>query len=263
MNLAAYFERVGYTGSAEPTLENLRKLQSAHAMSVPFENLSIHMPREIVLDVDLLFAKIVGERRGGYCFEQNGLFGSVLREMGYDVQRIECVMYNHETQRYSVTMCHMGLMVLLDGKRYLVDVASNFIEPLEIDNRDVQAQMVGRFQIKQDGEKHFVHTQLNGSDEMKLTYLFFLRPHELEDYMPANDYMQRSHHSSFTQKRVCTQMKADGRYTLSDKSFVFTSWAGERHESAVNGEEEFHTLLEKHFGIRVRTQMPEALRTTA
>src|SRR5690349_14072368 len=131
MNLAAYFERIGYTGTNSPSLENRKKLQTAHLFAVPFENLNLHMPREIILDERLLFEKIVNDKRGGYCVEQNGLFSAVLREMGYEVHRIESVMFNHETQRFSVTMCHMGLMVVLDGKRYLVDVASNFVEPLD------------------------------------------------------------------------------------------------------------------------------------
>lgn len=259
MNLAAYFERIAYTGATEPTLENLRQIQTAHLLSIPFENLSIHMPRPIILDVDLLFAKIVGERRGGYCFEQNGLFGAVLREMGYEVQRIECVIYNHELQRFSVTMCHMGLLVHLDGKRYLVDVASSFLEPLDVDSRDIYWQKSGQFQIRNEGERYFLYRQLHGAEQPELAYLFFLRPHDLEDYEPANEYMQQSQHSSFTQKRLCTQMKAEGRYTLSDRSFIYTTWAGERHESPVNSEDEFHALLLEHFGIRVQTQMPQAL----
>jgi N-hydroxyarylamine O-acetyltransferase len=262
MNLAAYFERIGYTGTNSPTLENLRKLQTAHLMAVPFENLNLHIPREIILDEKLLFAKIVNEKRGGYCFEQNGLFSAILREMGYDVQRIESVMYNHETQRFSVTMCHMGLMVTIEGKRHLVDVASNFLEPLDIDNREIQTQKTGRFQIQYDGEKYSLHSQLNGAEKLLLTYIFFTVPHDLEDYEPANDYMQHSQHSSFTQKRVCTQLKANGRYTLSDRLFVYTDWNGVREERLIESEEQFHALLAEHFGIRLQTQAPQAFLQT-
>lgn len=259
MNLAAYFERIAYRGSSQPTLENLRLLQSAHLFAVPFENLNLHSSREIILDESLLFAKIVDEKRGGYCFEQNGLFSAVLREMGYDVQRIESVMFNHETQRFSVTMCHMGLMVTIAGNRYLVDVASNFVEPLEIDNRDIHVQKTGSFQIRHDGERYSLHSQLNGAENLLLTYIFFTNPHDLDDYQPANDYMQHSHHSSFTQKRICTQLKADGRYTLSDRLFVYTDWDGIREETLIENEAHFHALLEEHFGIHLQTQPPEVL----
>jgi N-hydroxyarylamine O-acetyltransferase len=259
MNLAAYFERIGYTGTTEPTLENLKKLQTASLFAVPFENLNLHMPREIILEENLLFSKIVHEKRGGYCFEQNGLFSAVLREMGYEVQRIESVMFNHETQRFSVTLCHMGIMVILDGKRYLVDVASNFLEPLDIDNREIHTQKTGRFQIQFDGERYSLHTQLNGAEKLLLTYIFFTVPHDLEDYAPANDYMQHSQHSSFTQRRICTQLKADGRYTLSDKIFVYTDWEGVREEALIESEEQFHALLEEHFGISLQTNPPQAV----
>src|SRR5688572_18999132 len=115
MNLAPCFERIAYTGSNSPTLENLRQIHRAHLLAIPFENLNIHIPREIVLDEDLLFAKIVNEKRGGYCFEQNGLMAAVLREMGYELQRIEANVYSQERNHFSIPMNHMALLVTLEG----------------------------------------------------------------------------------------------------------------------------------------------------
>ena len=85
MNIDAYLKRINYSGSLAPTAETLRALQVAHLKTVPFENLSIHAKEPIVLEENALFAKIVERRRGGYCYEANGLFAALLRALGFDV----------------------------------------------------------------------------------------------------------------------------------------------------------------------------------
>src|SRR5689334_21580804 len=85
MDVQAYLHRIGYHGGLEPTAANLRDLHRAHRVAVPFENLDIHVGRPIVLDQDALFDKIVTRRRGGFCYELNGLFAVLLRALGFDV----------------------------------------------------------------------------------------------------------------------------------------------------------------------------------
>ena len=86
MDIDAYFERIGYSGGREPTAENLAALVQAHRFTVPYENLDIWRGRHTTLAIDDLFDKIVTRRRGGYCFELNGLFAQLLRELGYRVR---------------------------------------------------------------------------------------------------------------------------------------------------------------------------------
>ena len=85
MNVDAYLERIGYEGPREPTIETLTGLHRAHMLSVPFENLDIHLGRRLVLDRPVNFAKIVDHRRGGWCYELNGLFGWLLEQLGFRV----------------------------------------------------------------------------------------------------------------------------------------------------------------------------------
>src|SRR4051794_41870306 len=85
MELQAYFDRIHYQGERAPTAAMLRELHRAHLLAVPFENLDIHLGRRIVLDEDALFDKIVRRRRGGFCYELNGLFALLLRQLGFDV----------------------------------------------------------------------------------------------------------------------------------------------------------------------------------
>src|SRR5690349_7302660 len=85
LNLDAYFARIGYSGSREPTLAVLRTLQLQHVMAVPFENLDVLLGRRISIAPAAISRKIIEERRGGYCFEQNSLFRDVLSAMGFTV----------------------------------------------------------------------------------------------------------------------------------------------------------------------------------
>src|SRR5512132_486740 len=85
MDVQAYLKRINYSGSLAPTPETLRDLQVAHLRTVPFENLSIHAGEKIVLEEDALFTKIVERKRGGFCYEANGLFAGLLRALGFDV----------------------------------------------------------------------------------------------------------------------------------------------------------------------------------
>src|SRR5262245_35330983 len=85
MNIQAYLDRIDYHGPLEPTAETLRALHMAHMLAVPFENLNIGMGWPIVLDQDALFEKIVTRRRGGFCYELNGLFAALRRAVGFEV----------------------------------------------------------------------------------------------------------------------------------------------------------------------------------
>ena len=85
MNLQAYLHRINYRGEQTPTAATLCQLHRAHLLAAPFENLDIHLGRPIVLDQDALFDKIVRRRRGGFCYELNGLFALLLRELGFEV----------------------------------------------------------------------------------------------------------------------------------------------------------------------------------
>ena len=120
-NLDAYLERIGYTGSREPTLETLNALIYAHQCTVPFETLDCcdyHLP--VSLSVEHLYEKIVEKRRGGYCFELNGIFLTLLRALGYNAWSCMCrVAANFDTLR---PIKHRGIMVRLDGRLYYCDV---------------------------------------------------------------------------------------------------------------------------------------------
>src|SRR5690348_13748024 len=85
MDTAAYLARIGYTGPLQPSAESLRLLQRAHLLSVPFENLDIGRKRKIMVDRERSVAKVVSEKRGGFCYELNGAFATLLESLGFKV----------------------------------------------------------------------------------------------------------------------------------------------------------------------------------
>lgn len=250
MNIKAYLERINYHGSLAPAAETLRGLQVAHLLTVPFENLSIHAKQPIVLETDALFDKIVGRRRGGFCYEANGLFAALLRALGFDVVMLSAGVARAEGG-FGPDFDHMALMVTLN-ERYLVDVGfgDSFREPLLIDERGEQMQGRRTYKIVPDGA-HLILMQRDEADEWKAQYRFTLQPHEFADYAEMCRYHQTSPQSHFTKARVCSRATEEGRVTLSEMRFITTSKSGGRQERTLASQEEYAAVLGEHFGIRM------------
>ena len=87
MDIDAYLGRIGLTGRPPPTLEGLRALHRAHLAAIPYENFDVQLGRPVTIAVPAIYDKIVGRRRGGWCYEMNGLFGWALGELGFKVTR--------------------------------------------------------------------------------------------------------------------------------------------------------------------------------
>jgi N-hydroxyarylamine O-acetyltransferase len=252
VNITAYLDRINYPvtqGPLAPTAETLRKLQVAHLLTVPFENLSIHAKQPIVLDDDALFEKIVRRRRGGFCYEANGLFAALLRASGFDVKMLSAGVANEEGG-FGPDFDHMALMVTVND-RWLVDVGfgDSFREPLLLDKRGEQQQRERAYRIEQDGRYLILFQRDGGADgEWKAQYRFTLQPYVYSDYDEMCRYHQTSPQSHFTRARICSRATPDGRVTLSEMRLIETR-NGVRHERVLANEEEYAAMLLEHFGI--------------
>jgi N-hydroxyarylamine O-acetyltransferase len=250
MNVLAYLDRIGYRGPLAPTAETLRALQVAHLQAVPFENLSIHAGQPIILDLDDLFDKVVARRRGGFCYELNGLFAALLRELGFTVDLLAAGVARPNGS-FGPDFDHMTLAVRL-AEPWLADVGfgDSFREPLLLDAREEQVQGDRAYRIDEDGD-HLVLLQRQGAEgAWEPQYRFTRRPHELPDYAEMCIYHQTSPQSHFTQKRVCSLATPDGRVTLSDLRLI-TTRGGVRQERMLADEEESAAALRELFGIIV------------
>ena len=249
MDLSAYLQRINYHGPLTPSAETLRQLHLAHLLSVPFENLSIHRHEPIVLNDDALFEKIVRRRRGGFCYELNGMFAALLRSIGFNVIMLSAEVANNEGE-FGPPFDHMTLMVTLED-RWLADVGfgDSFREPLLLDEREPQFQGDEAFRIEET-ETHLVMSKRAENGDWQPQYRFTLEPYGFADYEEMCRYHQTSPQSHFTQKRLCSMCTLDGRLTLSDMRFI-TTRGREREEVELSTEIEYQDALRQMFGIEV------------
>ena len=250
MDVDAYLERIGYRGQLAPTAETLRRLHVAHLLTVPFENLSIHAGEPVVLDDESLFDKVVKRRRGGFCYELNGLFAALLRELGFRVEMLSARVAN--SGGFGPEFDHMALLVTL-GERRLADVGfgDSFVEPLLLDERAEQTQGARAFRIEEDdGRLVLLRRDAGGTWEPQ--YRFGLEPHVYADYAEMCRFHQTSPESHFTRQRVCSRLTDEGRMTISGSRLINTA-NGERHERELSSEEEYAAALSEHFGISLQS----------
>ena len=263
MNINDYLQRINYTGSREPSAQTLRALQVAHLRSVPFENLSIHAGEPIVLDDEALFKKIVEKRRGGFCYEVNGLFAALLRALGFEVSLLAAgvakdsrsdgktplIVSDLTENDFGPIFDHMTLMVTLT-ERWLADVGfgDSFLEPLLLDARGEQLQKDRAFKIVEMGT-NLVLLRRNPGEEWTAQYRFNLEPHEFVDYEEMCRYHQTSPDSHFTRAPLCSLPTESGRITLSDKKLITTSDSPITRNEQSLSEKEYEDLLKEKFGI--------------
>jgi N-hydroxyarylamine O-acetyltransferase len=247
LNVQTYLDRIGYRGSLAPTAETLRALQVAHLQTVPFENLSIHSAQLIVLDEEALFDKVVTRRRGGFCYELNGLFSTLLRALGFEVDRLSAGV-TRSKGGFGPEFDHLTLAVRL-AEPWLADVGfgDSFREPLLLDARGEQAQGDRTYRLDEDGD-HLILWQRQGEGPWERQYRFSLQPHELAEYEEMCHYHQTSPESHFTLKRICTLATPEGRVTLSGLRLI-TTRNGVRQERVLESEAEHAATLRQLFGI--------------
>ena len=250
MNIEAYLERINYHGALEPTAETLRALQVAHLRTVPFENLSIHHAEPIVLNEDALYTKIVERKRGGFCYECNGVFAGLLRALGFEVAMLGAGVA-HRDGGFGPNFDHMALMVTL-ADRWLVDVGfgESFVEPLLLDSRDEQVQQAGSCRIV-DEDEHLVVMRRDDQGDWAPQYRFALQPYEFADYEAMCHFHQTSPESHFTNNIICSRLTEDGRITLNGMNLITTA-GSRREEETLNSREEYDRILHDQFGVVIK-----------
>jgi N-hydroxyarylamine O-acetyltransferase len=248
IDVDAYLERIAYQGPTDISIETLRALHTAHAMAVPFENLDIHLGRPILLDAAAIFDKIVNRRRGGYCFEMNGLMTAVLRQLGFSVQTLAArVMLGSAGVRAKT---HQMQRVTVDGEPFVVDVGfggNGLLAPLRLQTDTIERQYSESFRLTEDERFGYVLEALVRDRWQKL-YAFTLEEHLRVDYELMNYYTSTSPDALFTQVRICTKPTPEGRVTLTGMELKIRR--GEQSETSyVADEEAYRQALEEHFGI--------------
>ncbi|NTX09170.1 arylamine N-acetyltransferase [Myxococcus sp. CA051A] len=241
---ARYMERI-----QAPADASLATLHRAHLESVPFENLDIHLSRPIRLDTDALFDKVVTRRRGGFCYELNGLFSRLLTARGYSVTPLSArVASDARDGTFGPEFDHLTLQVEDGGEQWLVDVGfgEGFLEPLRLDERGVQTRAGRDYRLAADGAGLLLWRDSEQGWEAQ--YALSLVPRALEDFTGMCHHHQTSPESIFTQRRLCTKATPKGRVTLKEGALVITE-GKERRELTVLDEDSRRRALAEYFGV--------------
>lgn len=229
-------------------MDSLNILHSSHLYNIPFENLDIHRGKEILLDESSLEKKIISGNRGGYCYELNGMFFLLLKELGFQAKMISARV-NNGKGGWGPEFDHLAIIVEL-GDLWLADVGfgDNFIEPLKFELNTIQKNLNGFYKIEKYDEEYYKLMRSPDGKEFSDEYIFTLKERQWEDFKEMNLYHQTSPDSHFTKNMVCTIAKPEGRITLTGSKLILTE-NGSRRETEIKDEKEFRGKLLEYFGI--------------
>lgn len=254
MDVARALARIGLDGAIGADRAALARIQRAFLHSVPFENLDLHCGRGLRIAPEAVFAKIVGERRGGLCYECNGLLHDLLAALGFRVHMVSARMAIRG--RLGPPFDHMALIVELE-RPWLVDAGNgqSCREPLPLDDRGfvVRAEGVEYHVAPWDLDFALFYRAAGGYWAPR--FLFDLRPRRREDFAAMAAWHASAADAPFTQRPLASLALPDGRVTLAGDELVETH--GERRETRrVAGGAETLACLREVFGI----ELPAPLR---
>lgn len=221
LKLPDYFARIGYSSSPRPDLETLAALHRLHPRAIPFENLSTLLGEPVPLDPEALQEKLVEQRRGGYCFEQNALFKAVLEAIGFEVLSLAARVVWNRTAGYENPRTHMVLVVVVAGRRYLADVgfgAVTLTAPLELVAGIEQTTPHETFRLVAQGDEY--ELEVGFAEGWRPTYRFDLQPQLPIDYEVLNHYVATHPSSHFRTRLMAGRPTVDARYTLGDNELT-------------------------------------------
>lgn len=251
MDIQTYLGRIQYNAPVRRDAQTLQGLHLAHMQNVPFENLDIGLKRPIRLTEEALWEKIILQRRGGFCYELNGLFAWLLKQIGFDVTYLNARVYNREGE-LGIDFDHLALLVTIPGEsvRWLADVGfgDSFNEPLNFEERGEQLQGLRAYRLEEtvDG---YVSWQRNYDGSWERLYFFDLQPHAFPgEYEAACIYHQTSPESSFTRSSIISRATPEGRVSLEDGHLILTQ-NGQRSVRPLQDRDEYNTLLKKYFDL--------------
>lgn len=242
--VAVYLERLGVPRPAAPTAGALRELHRAHLDRIPFENLNVALGVPVELGLDALAAKILDRRRGGFCYELNGLFAHLLAALGFPVTLLAARVWTGT--QWGPPLDHAALRVSdADGVDWLADVGfgEHSRYPLRADERGDQDDPNGRFRV----------VVVEGGDLDVLRddapqYRLENHPRTLAEFAAMSWYQTHSPASHFTRSTVCSRQTERGRVSISGHQLIVTE-DGVRTESALPDAAALTEAYARHFEL--------------
>jgi arylamine N-acetyltransferase len=225
MDLSGYLTRIGFDGPLRADLETLRAIVAAHNRSIPFENLDPLLGIPVVdLSAEALTAKLVDRRRGGYCYEHNGLVGYVLEELGFGVDRLAGrVVWMRPADAPLPAQTHNVLSVTVPGVdgRYLVDVGfggQTLTSPIRLEAGPVQQTRHEPYRLSHTGDEYVLSAQVRG--EWQPLYEFVTARCPRIDLEVGSWYVSTYPESYFVTGLTAAIVTDDARYNLRGRNLA-------------------------------------------
>ncbi|HUZ60430.1 MAG TPA: arylamine N-acetyltransferase [Hanamia sp.] len=248
INLEAYFHRIGYNAIPLVNLQTLRALQELHTQTIPFENLSPLFGIPVKLDIKSLQQKMITEKRGGYCFEQNNLFRDVLETIGFQVKCLEArVVFNNSSDRLPART-HMLLLVTLDENIFIVDVGFGGMTPtmpLLLKTGVRQETTLEPFRLIYDSDHYILEAFVQ--ENWKPLYHFDLQQQFLIDYELKNWFVATNPASHFLTNLMISRTANECRYALMNNQFSVHNLKKGTEKKILITVKEFREVLEDTF----------------
>ncbi len=244
--LDRYFARIGVSGPRPPTLATLRAVHRAHLLAIPYENLDIHLGLRTTLDPEAMFTKLVDERRGGWCFEMNGVLGRVLETLGFNVRYLSGAVGRAE-RGWRAQGNHLVLLVTLD-RPWIADVGfgDGFLTPLPLEPGSYRQDFL-QYHVTRDGPRWRVHNHRYGGAD---GFDFSLTPRQLDDFAIQCLELQTSSESSFVKSTVCERHTPSGFVMLRSATLREVT-AGGATTHIVQSAQEFDRVLRERFDLAI------------
>ncbi|WP_323121179.1 arylamine N-acetyltransferase family protein [Burkholderia alba] len=251
-DLSRYFARIGYDGPVEPTLDVLCRLHLLHPQAIPFENLTPYTGGRVDLDLDAIADKLVGHRRGGYCFEQNKLFHAVLTRIGFRVSPLIARVLWRQPRDARAAQSHMLLRVDLGGDAWFVDVgfgSATQTMPLRHVLNEAQEARHGVFRLVESGVAGELESEFGTPDGWRTMYRFALRPVEWIDYDVANWFTSTYPASIFLNELIVCRVLPDGRANLVNETLTVRGLDGHARVERLTDATAWAACLREQFGL--------------
>jgi N-hydroxyarylamine O-acetyltransferase len=253
MIVQAYLNRIGYRGALRPDLSVLVALQQTHVCAVPFENLDVQLGRPVTTVAEDAYEKIVGKNRGGWCYEQNGLFGWVLEQIGFDVTRVAAAVMRQDRGDASLAN-HLCLLVATprSSTRYLVDVGfgGSMLKPIELlEGEHTHAPFRLGLERGNDGYWRFWEDLGDG----KFSYDFLDEPAN-EAALQAKCATLQSDPSSIFVMNLVAQLRSQEQHMVLRGRVLHIASANGITRRTLNSADEIVATLASQFGL----DLPEA-----
>ena len=248
--LKQYFDRINYRKGTEQTIQTLTLLQIRHSLTFPFENLNPFLDIPVLLDTDTLFSKMIVDHRGGYCYEHNLFFLSVLKKIKFDSRGLSGRVL--ESGREQPRRTHMLIITTLNEKPYISDVGFGSAAPcmpLLLDTDIVHQTPFGQYRFIYEGDGYILESGFNG--KWRPLYYFDLQEQFHEDFEVGNWFTSTNVKAKFKNDLMVSIKTEKCRYTLDNTTLTSYKRDGNKETMVLVSKEEIRAVLNNIFKLKL------------